>query len=158
MEKINLAHVPVEERRSPKGKFQVLQKNLSLALGGVKDTGPSGGGHPFDVCEAVIPPGKINWPFHFHCAQWEFFLVKKGFGVVRCKDAETDIQAGDAFLQKPGEPHQIRNTGTDDLVLLIVADNPPCDTVGYPDSGQWFIKPARVVVTGEAREFYSGEE
>lgn len=158
MDKINLADVPAEERVSPKGKFHVLQKNISLALGGVKDTGPSGGGHPFDVCEAVIPPGKTNWPFHFHCAQWEFFLVKKGSGVVRRRDAEMEIREGDAFLQKPGEPHQIRNTGDGDLVLLIVADNPPCDTVGYPDTGQWFIKPPRKLLSGEEREFYAGEE
>lgn len=158
MKKVNLTELQVEERLSPKGRFHVLQKDISHALGGVKDTGPSGGGHPFDVCEAVIPPGKTNWPFHFHCAQWEFFLVRAGTGVVRTTEAEIGIQTGDAFIQKPGEAHQIHNAGQEDLVLLIVADNPPCDTVGYPDSGQWFIKPARKVLSGEEKAFYSGEE
>lgn len=158
MRKINLDDVPVEERISPKGKFHLLQRNLSLALGGVKDIGPAGGGHPFDVCEVVVPPGKTNWPFHFHCAQWEFFLVREGSGVVRTEEGETPIRPGDALLQKPGDAHQIRNTGSGNLVLLIVADNPPCDTVGYPDSGKWFIKPARKVLGGDEKPYYSGEE
>ncbi len=158
MIKINLNDLPVEERLSPKGKFRVRQKNISLALGGIKDVGPSGGGHPFDVCEAVIPPGKTNWPFHFHSAQWEFFLVRAGRGAVRSPDGETEIRAGDAFVLKPGDAHQIRNPGGEDLVLLIVADNPPGDTVGYPDTGQWFIKPARKLLGGEEKPFYSGEE
>ena len=158
MKTVNLAELPVEEWASPKGKFHVKQKNISLALGGIQDVGPAGGGHPFDVCEVVIPPGKTNWPYHFHCAQWEFFLVKSGTGVVRSSDGETPIRPGDAFLQHPGTPHQIRNTGEDDLVLLIVADNPPCDTVGCPDTGVWFLKPVGKLLAGRESTFYAGEE
>ena len=158
MKTVNLADLPMEEWVSPKGKFHVKQKNISLALGGIRDAGPAGGGHPFDVCEVTIPLGKTNWPYHFHCAQWEFFLVKSGSGMVRCPEGEIPIRPGDAFLQQPGTPHQIRNTGQGDLVLLVVADNPPCDTVGCPDTGQWYLKPVGKMITGQEAPFYAGEE
>lgn len=158
MKKINVADVPVEERTSPKGRFHVRQRHISLALGAQKDVGTWGGGHPFDVAEVTVPPGKTNWPFHYHSAQWEFFLVKSGRGLIRTPEGYEALCAGDAFVRKPGEPHQIRNDGDEDLVLLILADNPPADVVGYPDTGQWFIKPARKLLTGNERDYYSGEE
>lgn len=158
MQKVQISDVPSEERTSPKGKFHVLQRNVSLALRGRKDVGLWGGGHPFDVAEVTVPPGKTNWPFHYHSAQWEFFIVQDGRGIIRTAEGEEEIVAGDAFMRKPGEPHQIRNTGEQNLLLLVIADSPPSDVVGYPDTGQWFVKPARKLLSGEEREFYSGEE
>jgi mannose-6-phosphate isomerase-like protein (cupin superfamily) len=34
------------------------------------------------------------------------------------------IEPGDAFIFRPGEPHQLINDGTEDLVIYVVADNP----------------------------------
>jgi uncharacterized cupin superfamily protein len=158
MIKVKLQDVPEEERLSPKGAFHVRQKDISLALGGIKNTGPFGGGHPFDVCEVTVPAGKTNWPFHYHSAQWELFIVKEGRGLVRTANGESEIETGDAFLQKPGNPHQIRNPGEKDLVLLVIADNPPSDVVGFPNTGQWLIKPAGKLLGGDEKPFYAGEE
>ncbi len=159
MKPVPLDAVPVEERRSPGGKFHIRQQNISLALGGQKDTGPWGGGHPFDVCRVSIPPGRTNWPYHAHSAQWEFFLVQSGTGEVRTPGGPVAVQTGDTFLQPPQTPHQITNTGTDDLVLLVVADNPPSDIVSYPDTGQYFLKPQRKLLKGDGElPFYANEE
>ncbi|HEY5791933.1 MAG TPA: cupin domain-containing protein [Chthoniobacterales bacterium] len=154
----NVAHIPVEERHSPKGRFQVRQRHLSQALGAKKDTGTWGGGHPFDVAQARIPPGKTNWPFHSHSAQWEFFLVQSGTGEVRTAEGIHPIQPGDCFVQEPGTAHQITNPGGEDLVLLIVADNPPSDIVTYPDTGQYFLKPQRKLLKAGELPYYANEE
>src|SRR6266496_2142299 len=57
----------------------------------------------------------------------EFYHVISGSGVVRHKDGTTPIEAGDAFIFKPGEPHQITNDTTEDMILYVVADNPKLD-------------------------------
>lgn len=49
MEIVNENAEPWVRRRSPQGRFEVVEKHLSLALGALKDIGPEGGGHPFDV-------------------------------------------------------------------------------------------------------------
>ena len=69
-----------------------------------------------------------------HSAQWEFYHVISGRGIARHKDGQTSIEPGDAFLFKPGEPHQIINDGTEDLVLYVVADNPVGESCQYPAS------------------------
>ena len=62
--------------------------------------------HPFDVEILRIPPGKIPYPYHSHSAQWEFYHVISGHGLSRDAEGTTPIEPGDAFLFKPGEPHQ----------------------------------------------------
>jgi hypothetical protein len=39
--------------------------------------------HPFDIEICRIPPGKSHCPYHSHSAQWEFYHVVSGKGVVR---------------------------------------------------------------------------
>jgi len=157
--KANLFTTPAEERHSPQGKFHLLQKNLSLALGGKKDCGTWGGGFPFDVSEVQIPPGKANWPYHQHSAQWEFYLVLSGRGELRTDEGNVSITAGDYFQHAPGSAHQITNDGEENLVLLIVADNPPSDIISYPDTGQIFLKPQRVLLKpADELNYYDNEE
>jgi mannose-6-phosphate isomerase-like protein (cupin superfamily) len=48
--------------------------------------------------------------------------VISGSGGVRHKDGTTPIEAGDAFIFKPGEPHQITNDTAEDMILYVVAD------------------------------------
>src|SRR5690606_21213416 len=47
MSRINEDDLEWEEQVSPKRKFGILRKNLSQGVGGKKDTGSWGGGHPF---------------------------------------------------------------------------------------------------------------
>jgi mannose-6-phosphate isomerase-like protein (cupin superfamily) len=85
--------------------------------------------------------------------------VVAGTGIVRHREGATAIGPDDAFLFPPGEPHQISNNGTEDLVLYVVADNPIGESWHYPDSNKWLVRsPQRHVLRSEAMNYYDGEE
>jgi len=143
MKKNSMSSIPEQEQRSPKGRYRILRKNISEALGGKKDTGTAGGGHPFDVELARIPPGAMNFPFHAHYAQWEMFIFISGAGELRGPDDTLAVGPGDTVMFPPGDAHSIRNNGSVDLVYYVIADHAPADVIFYPDRGNWFIKPQR---------------
>src|SRR5438445_2401483 len=119
---------------SPKGKFAGAGKQVSEALGRKPLSTDLKERHPFDIEICRIPPGKIPYPYHSHSAQWEFYYVLSGKGVVRHKDGETSIETGDAFIFQPEERHTFLNESTEDLVMFLVADNPIGESAYYPDS------------------------
>src|SRR4030081_4101179 len=124
MRKINTKDIAEESWSSPKGKFGGSSKEISVALGRKPFSTDLIERHPFDVEICRIPPGKTPYPYHSHSAQWEFYHVISGKGVVRHADGTNRIEAGDAFIFQPGQPHQLINDGSDDLVLYVVADHP----------------------------------
>src|SRR5580704_2608162 len=105
---------------SPKGKFAGAGMEVSEELGRNPASTDLNERHPFDVEICRISPGKAPYPYHAHSAQWEFYHVISGGGVVRHKDGTTRVEAGDAFIFKPGEPHQIINDRAEDLILYVV--------------------------------------
>jgi len=159
MKKINLREVREEPWISPKGNFQGSSKEVSVAVGREPLSTDLMKRHPFDVEICRIPPGKKNYPYHSHSAQWEFYHVLSGCGTVRHQDGATAIEAGDAFIFAPGEPHQLIGGGTEDLVVCVVADNPFGDLCYYPDSKKWSVRlPERRIVRSDPLEYYDGEE
>ena len=159
MRKVNLRDLEDFSWASPKGKYAGSGKEVSEALGRDPDSTDLEKRHPFDVEVARIPPGKTNYPYHVHSAQWEFYQVIAGTGSVRHKDGDTRIEPGEAFLFKPGEPHNILNDGAEDLVLFVVADNPIGESCHYPDSGKWAVQsPEKRVMRSEGIPYYDGEE
>jgi uncharacterized cupin superfamily protein len=156
---VNTNDMPEESWSSPKGKFIGSGKEVSEALGRKPRSTDLMERHPFDVEIVRIQPGQTPYPYHLHSAQWEFYHVISGQGTVRHQDGSNPIQAGDAFLFKPGEPHQISNTGTVDLILYVVADNPIGESVYYPDSKKWGVRvPERRVLRSEPLDYFDGEE
>ena len=82
-----------------------------------------------------------------------------GQGVVRHQEGTTAMATGDAFIFKPGEPHQIINDGQQDLILYVVADNPFGESYYYPDSKKWIVTlPDRRTIRSDALDYYDGEE
>ena len=159
MHKVNTTKMAEVTWSSPKGKFVGAGKEISEELGRKPQSTDLNERHPFDVEICRIPPGKTPYPYHLHSAQWEFYHVISGSGVVRHKDGTTTIEPGDAFIFRPGEPHQIRNDGTQDLVLYVIADNPIGESCHYPDSKKWFVLiPDRRLVRSDALDYYDGEE
>jgi uncharacterized cupin superfamily protein len=158
MTKINLRDVPEIEQRSPTGKFHSFCRNVSLALGGIRNTGPWGGGHPFDFQVRRIPSGAAVCPYHAHLVQWELFVVRRGTGTVRVGDERRTVRAGDCFLHPAGEAHQLSNTGADDLEVFIVADNPPLDGFWYPDSQKWGLRTPNVFFKMTPVDYFEGED
>ena len=82
-----------------------------------------------------------------------------GTGIVRHSDGMSPIEAGDAFLFAPGQPHQLINNSSEDLILYVVADNPFGESNYFPDSQKWIVRsPATRAIRSEAVDNYEGEE
>jgi uncharacterized cupin superfamily protein len=85
--------------------------------------------------------------------------VISGKGLVRHQDGTTAIEAGDAFIFQPDQPHQLTNDGSEDLVLYVVADNPIGESNYFPDSQKWMVRsPDRRLIRSDPLEYYAGEE
>jgi uncharacterized cupin superfamily protein len=159
MKIVNTKKLSEEKWISPKGKFATAGIEISEALGRKPQSTDVNERHPFDVEICRIFAGKAAYPYHAHSAQWEFYHVISGRGVVRHDGERTEIREGDAFLCKPGEAHQLIADAETDLVLYVVADNPVGECAYYPDSNKWLVRlPARRLIRSEELDYYDGEE
>jgi len=159
MRKLNVAEIKEDAWESPKGKFGSADREISVALGREPESTDALKRHPFDVEICRVPPGKATCPYHSHSAQWEFYHVISGRGQVRDESGLTPISTGDAFIFKPGEAHQIMSDGDSELILYIVADNPPGESCYYPDSKKWSVRsPSRTIIRSESLDYLDGEE
>ncbi len=159
MHKVNSNDLEELVWSSPKGKFAGAGKEISEALGRIPTSMNLDERHPFDVEILRVPPGKAPYPYHSHSAQWEFYHVISGKGLARHEGGTTPIASGDAFVFKPGEPHQLVNDGAEDLLVYVVADNPIGETYHFPDSDKWVVRsPERRVIRSEGLDYFDGEE
>src|SRR6266404_5529167 len=162
MKKVNIDEIKEDPWQSPKGKYAVAFKGISEALGREPASLDLSKRHPFDLEWSRVPPGKSNFPYHAHSAQWEFYLIVSGKGSVRHQEGTTEVAAGDAFIFGPNEPHQIKNWGDVDLVYYVIADNPIGESGYYPDSKKWKVNKTsaadRVVIKGVETDYFDGEE
>lgn len=95
----------------------------------------------------VVPPGKVQCPFHNHHVDEEMFLILEGEGELRFGDARYPIRKHDVIACPPGGrevAHQIINTGTVELRYLALSTLADVEVCEYPDSGKLSV------VTGEA--------
>ena len=97
MRKINLKDVPEQEKKSPKGKFGRITKNISVALGREPESLDLSKRHPFDLALVRIPKGKSLCPYHAHAAESELYLVVSGRGNVRDKNGITEVDRATRF-------------------------------------------------------------
>jgi uncharacterized cupin superfamily protein len=162
MQKVNIDEIKEDPWQSPRGKYVVTFKGISEALNRDPRSLDLAKRWPFDLEWSRVPPGKSNFPFHAHSAQWEMYLIVSGNGTVRDKDESTNVIAGDAFIFGPDEPHQITNSGEVDLIYYVIADNPIGESAYYPDSKKWKANKTsaadRVVIKGKETDYFDGEE
>jgi uncharacterized cupin superfamily protein len=159
MRKVNTKDIEQDSWASPKGNFAGTGKSVSIALGRKEACTDLTERHAFDLEILHIAPGKTPYPYHLHSAQWELYHVVSGKGIVRDKEGTTPIEPGDAFIFGPDEPHQVRNTGSEDLIVYVIADNPIGETSYYPDSKKWLIRsPERRLMRSDPLDYYDGEE
>ena len=69
------------------------------------------------LAEATLPPGAATEP-HYHPLTEEIYYILQGAGRMRIGDAVRAVGSGDGIAIPPGAPHQITNTGQEDLVFL----------------------------------------
>ena len=144
---------------SPKGRFAGFGKSVSIALGRKETSTDLQDRHPFDLEILRLAPGQTPYPYHLHSAQWELYHVISGKGVVKHNDGTTAIEPGDAFVFGPNEPHQLANNGTEDLIVLVIADNPIGESAYFPDSKKWLVRsPERSILRSDPLDYFDGEE
>jgi len=123
---INIADVPLTERGN--GKAFVAKWGRVGQLLGLEGLG---------CAVHVVPPGKMAFPFHRHHVLDELFFIVAGSGEYRFGDETHKLRAGDIVSAPAGtKPHQIVNTGSEDLRYLGISTMSPVEVVDYPDSGK----------------------
>ena len=148
MRKINFTQVPVREYISPKGKFGIMFQDTSRKLGRR--------GVPFELGFITLKPGKVNFPYHLHTAEWEMYVIVSGTGQMRTPAGKQRIGPGDVLMCPPNEPHQIINNSKRNLKYYVIANNVVSDCCYYPDSRKWAL-PGKVVRVTNAK-YHDGEE
>jgi len=76
------------------------------------------GAPTFYMREFIVAPGG-HTPLHTHDWEHEVFIVA-GSGAAVSKDGDNPITAGDCVYIAPGELHQFKNTGDQELKFLCL--------------------------------------
>ena len=71
----------------------------------------------------TFPPGSDPGP-HVHDTEEEIIYVISGRGESLAGDTVYALEPGVALFTEPGLPHGVKNTGTEDLVLVSVFSPP----------------------------------
>lgn len=88
----------------------------------------------------VIAPGHRICPFHNHHANDEFYVVLEGEGTYRTAAGLHPVMAGDVMAAPAGgreTAHQLINTGSSDLRVLVFSSMRDPDICEYPDSDKF---------------------
>ena len=72
--------------------------------------------HLIQFAQAKFAPGQVA-AAHAHSDMHEVFFVESGQGVMVIDNEEHDLLPGVCIAVAPGETHEVRNTGTELLVL-----------------------------------------
>ena len=72
--------------------------------------------HLIQFAQAQFGPGQIAGA-HTHSDMHEVFFVESGQGVMVIDDEEHTLVPGVCIAVAPGETHEVRNTGAEQLVL-----------------------------------------
>jgi uncharacterized cupin superfamily protein len=90
----------------------------------------------------VLPPGKVQCPFHNHHGEEEMFFILEGEGELRFGDQRFPLRPHDVIACPTGGAevaHQIINTGTTTMRYLALSTLAELDACEYPDSGKVLI-------------------
>ena len=66
--------------------------------------------------QAVFPPGEIAYA-HCHPDMTEVFFIESGHGTIKVDEKTILLEAGMCVTVEPNETHEIRNTGSIELVV-----------------------------------------
>jgi uncharacterized cupin superfamily protein len=91
-----------------------------------------------------LPPGKQNFPHHYHFSNEEAFFVLSGTGQFRLGENVYPISAGDYIACPAGEEsgHSIHNSGTEPMTYLAFSTAISTEVVVYPDSNKFSVAAA----------------
>lgn len=136
--KVRIADIEEEPFESPKKKFVVIGRQISVALQKQDEKDRTA---PFDLEHVVLPAGKSNFPYHNHATTWEMYYALSGKAQMRIDGEIHDFEPGDVIQCAPGQAHQLVNNGTEDFTYLVIANNTDFDACYYPDSDKMNLNP-----------------
>jgi uncharacterized cupin superfamily protein len=113
----------------------------------------------FDV--RSLDPGTYSFPYHFHRAAEELFVILAGEATLRTPQGFERVGRGDLlfFEQGPTGAHQLFNHASEPCLYVDVASVYGIDVCEYPDSGKIAIFPSRQVFeTSAAVDYFKGEQ
>ena len=100
-------------------------------------------GYQMVVAFYTIPPGKSNYPYHYHTTNEETFYIISGCGVIETTEGIHPITTGDVIICPVGKngAHKITNTSeSESLIYLDVDTNNTPDIAFYPHSNKVGIR------------------
>ncbi|HKJ04342.1 MAG TPA: cupin domain-containing protein [Geopsychrobacteraceae bacterium] len=74
---------------------------------------------------AVFPPGEIA-SAHSHRDMTEIFFIESGLGVLSVNEKSIPLESGMCVTIEPGEMHELKNTGSSDMVVLCFGIKTEC--------------------------------
>jgi uncharacterized cupin superfamily protein len=102
---------------------------------------PMSTGSKLEVYFYTIPPGKTNFPYHYHTANEEVFCILSGHGTLRTPDGEKTVSEGDVIFMpvKENGAHNLINTSDAPLVYLEVKTSTVPEICVQPDSQKYVL-------------------
>jgi uncharacterized cupin superfamily protein len=113
----------------------------------------------FDI--RSLSPAKFSFPYHFHRAAEELFLIISGEATLRTPKGFQKIAQGDLifFEEGPSGAHQLYNHSHAPCVYLDIRTTLGLDVCEYPDSGKVNILPTLEVFEKSSKtDYFKGEE
>lgn len=71
------------------------------------------------LAEETLPPGKTVVRHHHEVIE-EIYLIIKGTGCMKVGEEERDVHAGDAIYIPKLTPHELKNTGSEPMRIMLV--------------------------------------
>jgi uncharacterized cupin superfamily protein len=113
----------------------------------------------FDI--RSLDPGKFSYPYHFHRAAEELFVILSGEATLRSPGGFQKVCEGDVIFFEEGAEgaHQLYNHEDSPCVYLDLCTTIGIDVCEYPDSGKVNILPYREIFERSSSvDYYTGEE
>lgn len=145
-------NLALKKRKSRLPEFEWLTSSRLAKIAGAQHL-------EFDI--RSLEPDRFSFPYHFHRAAEELFLVLSGEATLRSPEGFQRLAAGDLVFFEQGDTgaHQLYNHGDAPCVYLDIRTTVGIDVCEYPDSGKLNILPAlEVFASGSTVDYYQGEE
>jgi len=119
-----------------------------------------------DCCVAFyqIPPGKSNYPYHYHTTVTEVFYIISGTGILETPSGQKVVTTGDVVILPANEAgaHKLSNPSESETLLYLDFDTLDFpDVIFYPNSDKVGVavssKDAMFYKQDSDLDYYDGE-
>jgi uncharacterized cupin superfamily protein len=144
--------VPLQLRGSPIPEFDWHTSPRLAAIVGAKHM-------QLDI--RSLDPGRFSFPYHFHRAAEEAFVILSGSATLRSPEGFRTLEAGElVFIEEgPAGAHQLYNHTGAPCVYVDIRTTTGIDVTEYPDTGKVNILPfMEVFEAGSKVDYFKGEE